>query len=227
MYPFASINSPLLIFYFKDRLGTLPYTLAWAHLVHAEGGEHIPGAHLAAVLVAAKTIGLAGVEFVEYLMYILLRLFGLSEQSVKPGGMMRRLIAMSVHADKPCNIGLVAPTHGVVTFKETVKESYGLILAANVLNPRVYVVWHIGAVLPTICLGEVVVHLGGFEGRHPSTVAFWMGKAVAVNNILPALATYPIFSSYGTIACNLSHLGNAPVIVGILQCLAYALIIKF
>ena len=160
-------------------------------------------------------------------MDILLCLLGLSEQAVEPGGVVRRLVAVGVHAYEARDVGLLAAAHAVAALEEAVEEGYGLVSATQVLDPCVDVVRHIGAVLPAVGLGEVVVHLGGFEGSHPGAVALGMGEAVAVYHVLPALAAYPVGACCGAVAGQLGHLCNAPVVVGVFEGLADGLVVEF
>ena len=140
--------------------------------------------------------------------------------------MVARLVAMGVHADKAGHVGLVAAAHGVVAFKEAVEELDCLVFAANKFHPGKEVVRHVCAVLPRVGLGIVVVDLRGVEGRHPAAVALGVGKAVAVDDVLPALAAYPVGAGRGCVASHLGHLGDAPVIVSILEGLADALVVN-
>ena len=91
---------------------------------------------------------------------------------------------MGVHADEASDVGLVTSTQGVMTLEETVEESDGFVLASYMLDPRIDVVRHIGAILPAVGLGEVVVDFGGVEGSEPAAVALGVGKAVAVDDVL-------------------------------------------
>ncbi len=170
-------------------------------------------------------------------MDILLRLFGLSKKGVEPGGMVTRLVAVGIHTDKARDVGLVAAAHRVMPLKEAIQEGDGFVLATYMLDPRIDIVRHVGAVLPAVGLGEMVVHLRGVEGREPCTVALGVGKAVAVDDILPALAAIPVFASnlftllhliaqvFAVVHCPLGHLCDTPVVVGIFKSLAHALVI--
>ena len=139
--------------------------------------------------------------------------------------MVRRLVAVGIHADKTCDIDLLATAHSVMPLEEAVKEGDGLLLAANELHPGINVVRHVGTILPAVGLGEVVVDLGGVEGCHPTAVALGMAEAVAVDNILPALAANPIGAGRGAVAHNLGHLGDTPVIVGIFESFRNTLVV--
>ena len=210
----------------KDGLSLNPLSATGTDLIATQRGQHIPGTHLSAVLVAAEAVGLASIEFVEYLVHILLRLLRLAEDGVEPGGMVARLVAVGVHTDEACNVGLLATTHSILSLEEAVEEGKSILLATEMFDPGVNVVRHIGAILPAVGLGEVVVDLCGVEGRHPAAVALGMGEAVGVDDILPALAANPVGASRGRVAGNLGHLGNAPVVVGIFEGLAHALIVQ-
>ena len=139
--------------------------------------------------------------------------------------MVRRLVAVGVHTDKAGDIGLVAATHSIVTFEEAVEEGDGLLLAANASHPHVKVVRHIGAILPAVGLGEVVVDLRGVEGSKPAAVALRMGETVGVDDILPTLAANPVGAGSSCVAGNLGHLGDAPVVIGVFEGLAHALVV--
>ncbi len=154
--------------------------------------------------------------------------------------MVRGFVAVGILSNHTGNVALVAPSGLTAGIEERVEESLGFVFATQLVYPTFYIVRHIGAVLPAVGLGEVVVDLGWVEGSDESTVAPCVHKAVAVHDILPRLGAMHISIVYlFEIVISGSGIGyltarhliegvacNAPVIERVFKCFGDSFIIQ-
>ena len=101
--------------------------------------------------------------------------------------MVRGLVAVGVLANHASDVALVTTSGLAAGVEERVEEGLCLLLASYLGNPASHVVGHVGAVLPTVGLGEVVVHLSGVKGGDETSVAAGVHKSVGIHDILPRL----------------------------------------
>ena len=214
------------------------FAAAGAHGVESHGRHDIPGAHLAAVFVAAEAVGYWGVELVTNFGNQFVELVGGAEVCVEVGGMVRGLVAVGILADEAGDVALLAACGLAAGVEERVEEGLGLGLAAHALNPCGDIVGHVGAGLPGVGLGVVVVDLGGVEGGDEASVAAGMHEAVGVHDVLPGVGAAHIglgnlgvvvagAVGKGLVAAGLveGEGGDAPVVVGIFKSLGDRLVV--
>ena len=192
------------------------------------------------IFATAGTYGIGGVEFGKDAVNHLVQFVGCTHIGIEIGGMVGGLVAVGVLTNAAGNVNLVAPSGLTAGVEERVEKSFGFVLATQLVYPTFYIVRHIGAVLPTVGLGEMVVDLGGVKGGDETTVASCVHKAVAVHDVLPRLGAMHISIVYlFEIVISGSGIGyltarhliegvacNAPVIERVFKCFGYSFIIQ-
>ena len=150
-----------------------------------------------------------------------------SEVGVEVGGVVRGFVAVGVLADEAGDVALVASAELGAAVEEAVEEALSAFGTANLPDPAFDVVRHVGAVLPAVGFGVVVVDLGGVEGGDEGTVAACVHKAVWVHNVLPRLAAARVDAADAVVADEARVFGYAPVVVGVFEGLADRLVLVF
>ena len=130
-----------------------------AHGVEAQGAQHVPGGHLARVVVAAQALGAGAVHGVHDGAHPGLGLPGPVAPVVEIRDVVARFVAVHVVADDAVagdvlGVGdvLVAQLHG----EERVQVRAEAVGAAHQLHQRRHVLGHVQAVVPGVALDEAL-----------------------------------------------------------------------
>ena len=174
---------------------------------------------MAAVLVAAETVALIGVELVHDLFHIFLGLGGLANVVIHINSVVAGLVTMGVLANEAGDVHLFATrefTGGGEESVEFLAVGFG---TAHQVDMCVDILRHEEVILPGIGFGEGEVDLGGIERLHEAPVAAALEELVGrVIEVLISLCSKVEFVGDFRLAEGLRQPAHAPVVVGIFQC---------
>ena len=140
--------------------------------IQAQGGKHVPGAQLAAVLVAAKTVRRRLIEFLQDPPDQALRLGRRAQAGVQPGRSMAGLIPMGIEAHETGDIAVMDRFRPVFIGEEGIQGSADRTGAAHQVRITPHVVRDIVAVLPGDGFRIIPGGTRRIEGRTPVPVRF-------------------------------------------------------
>ena len=200
---------------------------AGAYLVESQGVEHIPGGHLAAVLVAAQTVGGGGVHLLENLVYILLGAVGSAGVVVEVDDVVRGLVTVGVLADEAGDVGgdQFAGQRGVGG-EQRVEALHEGLAASEQGDEAVDVVRCVPGPLPGCALAVVVAAvIGGVRSERLmplAVLAFAAEEAGLGVVIIAVILPLGLEFLHGLLVTGgLGDAGDAPVVVGVLQALGH------
>ncbi len=191
------------------------------HVVQAVRRQHVPAAHLPAVLVADQAVGPVGVELAQDGVHAPVREVRAAGEVVEPCHVVAGLVAVGVLAHAAGDVGLLAAGGGAVHGEQGVQHGHGGRVAAQQLHVAAEVVRRGEAVLPAVGLGVMEVHAARVVGRQPAAVDAGAEAARGgVEEVAPALGAAAVGHGHVVAAQGGGVAADAGVVVGVLQGLA-------
>ena len=207
----------------EQRGGQDVFSRAGTGGVQADGGEHVPGAHLAAVLVAANTVGGGAVHFLQQLPHRLLALGGFFQPVVQPGHVVAGLVAVGILSLEAGDVGHLHLPAARLIAEEGVQGGHHGFAPAHQGRVAGYVVRHKETGLPGNGLRVVPRGGKGVEGLHPVAVGSPSAHEAGdgVKDMPIAEGPGIVFGGHVGLPQALRHAGDAPVVVGEFQRLGH------
>ena len=203
----------------EERSGKDEFPGARADGIDAQGGEDIPGTHLAAVLVAADAFRRGGVHRLQQFTDDLLGVGGIADPVVHPGAGVAGLVAMGILAHEAGDIGNVHLRIPLIVREEGIQGGVRGLGSAHEGREAGEIVRGEETALPRDCLGEVAGGAQRAERSAPVAV-----RLPAADKARRRVEEVPIAEGTGVVlrrnirmAQRFGHSGDAPVVVGELE----------
>ena len=200
---------------------------AGGYLIESQSRKHIPGRHLAYILVTTESGWLVGVEFAHALAHLLRRFPGLAYVIVEVQGMVAGFVAVGILADESGDVGIGIRTKVAISQEECIQAVDESFLGREARDQSVNIVGHEPSVLPGVALRVVAslmtrVEVGlvaelSFGAQGPHT------QALGVEHTLVVHAAIIEIHAVLTFAHQSGHLSRTPVGQVIFQALGHSL----
>ncbi len=190
--------------------------------IEAHRTEHIPCRHLPAVFVAAQAVGLVGILFVHDPAHEILCFPWLSGKVVQIRHMVAGFVAVGILPDEPGDVALLPSRKACGGSEHLIQLVDKAVRPAKQCHHPGNILWNKEGILPGVGFGKHEVHLRRVKGCGPHAIHPATDKSRRrVEKVLVVLRPLQIGIMVGILPQCVRHHGDAPVVVGIFQCLRH------